>query len=346
MGAALDPGNWPEALDLLARHTGASRGQLIGFGVARDVPFNLATNFEDAAFQEFLEIDGASPTLNYRVAASSVSMGRGSYDDILYEKHYDAVMPTLHSDRYVRWCEDHDLPFGCQTNLVVDRLGLVGLATLRRRKEGRTTAQHRRIFANASSAARRAVRLQERLEGDQARFLAGAFDLINVTAFVFDALGRVQAMTQGAERLVSSGQIFLRNRYLEAAGKPISLAQAVRALVSETGMDHVRLRIEGTGQQPAIFMEGFRLPTRSWSLGHLPHAVAVVRQPQRDRAGIAAFLSVLYRLTVTEAEVAMRLFDGKTRGEICEERKILLQRPCAVMSNRFAPRPGRRRKQT
>jgi DNA-binding CsgD family transcriptional regulator len=322
IGAALEPERWPQALDHLARHTGASRGQLIGFGVARDVPFNLVTDFEDSAFQEFLAFGGASPALNYRVAANVVAMERGSYDGVLFEKHYDAVLPGLQSDRYIRWCDDHDLPFGCQTNLVVDRSGLIGLATLRRRKDGRTTAAQRRVFADAAAAARRAVRLQERLEGDQARFLAGAFDMISVTAFIFDASGHVTAMTQSAEQLVASGRVSLREGCLEAQGQPISLAQAVRALVSEPGMDHVRLCTQGDERNPPIFIEGFRLPRRPWSLGRLPCAIAVVRKPQRDRAGIAAFLSVLYRLTTTEAEVAMRLYDGKSRAEICEERNI------------------------
>lgn len=320
--AALEPEKWPEALDKMAGQLRATHGQLIGVGGTRDIPFNIVTNFERRGLESFAEIDGGSPLANYRIAACNQDIVRGRYDGILHEKHYDATIPRLATKQYVEWCDEYDIPFGCQTNLVVDQAGIVGLAILRKRKEGRTTVAERRLFAKVAVAARRAVRLQERLEGEQARLLAGAFDAIAAAAFILDAGGRVQAMTASAEKLIADGDITLRNRLLQADALPLSLAQAVRALTTDGGLDHVRLRINCPDGRPARFMEGFRLPGRPWSLGHLPHAIMVVRQPQRDRAGISGFLSALYRLTATEAEIAMRLFDGMSRNDICEERSV------------------------
>jgi DNA-binding CsgD family transcriptional regulator len=320
--AALEPHTWPEALGQMADHTGSYRGQLIGVGGAREVPFNLVTRLEGMSLQEFVEIGGASPSVNYRVAASNRALERGEYDGILHERHYDEVMPLLESSAYVDLANRHDYPFGCQTNLVVDRVGIVGLAILRKRKEGRTTPGQRKTFARAANAARRAVRLQERLEGDQARLLAGAFEAIDKTAFIIDAAGRVQAMTRSAEDIVATGQITLLGRYLDAHGTPFSLAQAVRALVADDGYDHVRLRTEPAPCAPPLFMEGFRLPGKAWSIGHLPHAILLVSNPQRDRAGIAAFVGVVYRLTATEADIAMRLFDGSSRAEVAQIRNV------------------------
>jgi DNA-binding CsgD family transcriptional regulator len=321
-GAALEPERWPEALARLASHTGSSHGQLLGVGGARDIPFNIANDFAPSVPGDFIAIGGASPGLNYRIAACNAGLARGNYDGVLYEKHYDAELPSLQSHRYVEWCKEIDIPFGCQTNLVVDRVGLVGLALLRKHREGPTTARQRSVFASASVAARRAVRLQERLEGDQARLLAGAFDAITATAFILDALGRVQAMTRAAEQVVADGSIALRGRYLTAEGTPLSLSQGVAALVADGGLDHLRLRVDCPGGGPPLFMEGFRLPQRAWSLGHLPHAILVIKPPQRDRAGVAAFLSSLYRLTAAEAEIAMRLYDGASRAEIANLRDV------------------------
>jgi len=321
-GAALEPARWLEALDQLANHTGATHGQLIGVGNARDIPFNLLSHFSAADSQEFIDIGGGSPELNFRIAACNERIAKGDYDGIVFEKDYDAAIPLLRSRRYLDFCERVDIPFGCQTNLVIDRGGLVGLATLRTRKDGRTTAPQRRVFAQAASAARRAVRLQERLEGDQALLLAGAFDAIRATAFVLDSQGRVQAMTQGAEHLIAAGRIALRGRHLEADGTPLSLAQGVAALVGYTGLDHLQLRIDHTDPGSPVFLEGFRLPRRGWSLGRLPQAILVAKSPQRDRAGIAAFLGALYRLTATEADIAMRLFDGTGRVEIAMHRQV------------------------
>jgi DNA-binding CsgD family transcriptional regulator len=322
--AALEPKRWPDALGMMASHTGSAHGQLIGVGGgdARNIPFNILTDFPQSDAQDFVEMGGGSPTLNFRIAACNVGIARGDYDGVIHEKHYDAAIPTLQSDRYIRFCEKTDIPFGCQANLVVDQAGLIGLAVLRKRTEGRTNAWQRRVFAQAAEAARRAVRLQERIEGDQARLLAGTFEAIRATAFILDARGRVQAMTQSAEEIVSNTSIRLRGGYLAAEGMPLSLTQGIKALVTDGGLDHLRLRIDQPGRKLPLFLEGFRLPQRRWSLGSLPHAILLAKPPQRDRAGIAAFLTALYRLTPSEADVAMRLYDGANRSDIAAMREV------------------------
>ena len=324
-GAAFEPHQWVDALAQMANHTGSSHGQILGFGGKRESSFTIANDLPTDIMDHFHAIDGASPTLNYRIAACNRELAMGRYDGILHETHYDAELPHLRDDRYIQWCEEFDIPFGCQTNLVVDRVGMLGFAVLRKRREGRTTPQQRRIFAQAASAARRAVRLQERLEGEQARLLAGAFEAISVTAFVLDSSGRVQAMTRSAEELVISGYLTMSERLLHGRGMPLSLEQSVSSLVGDGGLDHLRLRIDGTDNEAPIFMEGFRLPQREWSLGYLPKAILLVKTPQRDRAGVRAFLTALYRLTSTEADIAMRLFDGTSRSEIAELRGVTME---------------------
>lgn len=163
---------------------------------------------------EFVTIGGGDAALNFRIAANAEQTAQGRYDPILHEVHYDAARRTLRSDRYVQWCEERDIPFGCQTNLVVDRVGLIGFATLRGRKDGRTTAAQRRIFAQAAAAARRAVRLQERLEGEQAKLLAGAFEAIGIAAFILDARGCLLCHTAGAQPHLERGEVALRHQML------------------------------------------------------------------------------------------------------------------------------------
>jgi PAS domain-containing protein len=321
LSAALEPDRWPVALAELASHCRSSYGQLIGLGGDRGIYFNLVSQFRPDDLQAFVAMGGGSADINFRVAASDAAMRRGQYDHILYEKDYAAVRPLLRSDRYVEWCETVDIPFGCQTNLVVDRIGLVGFALLRGRRDGPTRATDRRIFARAAEAARRAVRLQERIEGDQAHLLAGAFEAMGASAFILDRRGRVQAMTPAAEALVSAGQVRLIDRHPEAAGTPVSLETAVAGLVAEDGWPHVRLCLDGEAKGP-VFLEGFRLPARRWSLGNLPCAILLSRPPGRDRAGVAGLLEALYRLTTAEADIAMRLFDGHGRDRIAHDRRV------------------------
>jgi DNA-binding CsgD family transcriptional regulator len=322
MQAALQPGAWLGALDTLARGTGSTHGQLIGFGGAREIPFNIVTHFTDDLVHQFANSGWGAETHNFRVAASNRHIERGYYDPVLHEDHYDRVVPHLVSRDYLDWCEEIGIPFGCQTNLVIDDFGVVGLALLRSRRDGRTTPAQRRIFARGAQAARRAVRLQEKLEGEQAKLLAGAFDAINVSAFIIDARGHLLAHTAGAEAILDAGDIRRSGPSIDAAGAPISLRRAVEALIADDGMSHVRTRIATRDDRPQLMIEGFRLPTSEWSLGKLPHAILVANGPKRDRAGVTPYLSALYRLSPAEADIAVRLFEGKPRARIAEERRV------------------------
>lgn len=322
MQAALQPDMWLGALDALAGHTGSGHGQLIGVGSAREIPFNIVTNFGTDLIDHFAASGWGSETHNFRVAASNRHIERGFYDPVLYEDHYDRVIPRLASPDYVEWCEDIGIPFGCQTNLVIDNFGIVGLATLRDRKDGRTTAAQRKIFANGAKAARRAVRLQEQLEGEQAKLLAGAFDAIQVSAFIIDVRGQLLAHSIGAEAMLEAGDARLSGRSIDAAGVPFTLRQAVQALSAQGGPDHVRTKIATAENRPSLVIEGFRLPEREWSLGKLPHAILIANGPRRDRAGVAHYLAAIYRLSPAEADIAVRLFEGKPRQQIAAERGV------------------------
>jgi DNA-binding CsgD family transcriptional regulator len=322
MQAALQPDSWLTALDTLADHTGSSHGQLIGVGGAREIPFNIVTNFGTRLVEHFAENGWGAATHNFRVAASNHHIERGYYDPVLHEAHYDAAIPHLASPDYLDWCEEIGIPFGCQTNLVIDNFGVVGLATLRNRKDGQTTVAQRKTFASGAKAARRAVRLQEKLEGEQAKLLAGAFEAINASAFIIDARGDLLACTSSADAMLQSGQARMAGRSIDAAGAPFSLRTAIQSLVADGGLDHVRTKLITQGQYPDVMMEGFRLPVREWSLGKLPHAILVASTPKRDRAGVAQYLSVIYRLSAAEADIAIRLFEGKPRARIAEDRRV------------------------
>ncbi|MBL9065676.1 MAG: helix-turn-helix transcriptional regulator [Sphingopyxis sp.] len=322
MQAALQPDMWLGALDALASQTGSGHGQLIGVGGAREIPFNIVTNFSTDLIDHFAVSGWGAETHNFRVAASNRHIERGFYDPILFEEHYDQVIPQLASSDYLDWCEEIGIPFGCQTNLVIDNFGIVGLATLRDRKDGRTTAAQRKIFASGAKAARRAVRLQEKLEGEQAKLLAGAFDAIQVSAFIIDVRGQLLAHSIGADAMLAAGDVRVAGQSIDAPGAPFTLRQTVQALTADGGLDHMRTQIITAENRPPLMIEGFRLPEREWSLGKLPHAILIANGPRRDRAGVTQYLSAIYRLSPAEADIAVRLFEGKPRARIAAERGV------------------------
>jgi DNA-binding CsgD family transcriptional regulator len=114
----------------------------------------------------------------------------------------------------------------------------------------------------------------------------------------------------------------LSGRVLDGAGAPLTMRQAVQALIADNGLDHIRTRITTAEGRPPLMIEGFRLPVRSWSLGKLPHAILIANGPRRDRAGVAAYLAALYRLSPAESDIAVRLFEGRTRSAIAAERGV------------------------
>lgn len=323
MAAAFQPDLWLKSLDVMAGCTRSAHGQLIGIGADRDVPFNLVTHFDEPDFRTFVEIGGGSPDTNFRIAAAQREIAIGNYDQIVHEAHYKAAIPALASSRYVDWCEEVGIPYGCQSNLVVDGSGLIGLAVLRNRKDGRTTPADRAVFGAATQAARRAVRLQERLEGHQAQLLAGALQAIGICAFLVDRRGCLLAHTTRADDLLSSGTVYIKDGLLSSQGAPMSLQEAVTALVADAGgLPHIRLKGDFViGGRPVLF-EGFRLPAQEWSLGKLPRAIIIANPPRGDRAGVTSFLMTLYGLTSAEADIAMRLMDGRSRSQICAERQV------------------------
>ncbi|RIV84120.1 hypothetical protein D2V17_11915 [Aurantiacibacter xanthus] len=320
--AALDPTHWLDALRQLAEATGSSSGQLLGLGPLRANPFNLVSNFSPENISRSLTCGADKPEENFRIAAANAQIARGQYDQVLHEADYDAAVPHLRTRGYVDFCAEVDIPFGCQTNLVVDEHGLIGLAILRSQREGRSTREQRRVFAHASQAARRAVRLQERLENQQAKMLAGAFEAMTITAFVLNSQGKVTALTSGAEELVREGAIRLSGGQVDAAAQPLSLSQCIAALVAPNGIANVRCRIERPNGLPPLFFEGFRLPHYPWQFGQPPHAVLLSRKRSGDRAGISGLLSALYGLTTTEATIALRLLNGHSRTDIAASRGV------------------------
>lgn len=323
VAAAFQPELWLESLDVLARSTRSTHGQLIGLGTDRDVLFNLVSHFEEQNFANFVEMGGGSPDTSFRIAAAHREMKIGNPDQIVHEAHYQLAVPTLASTRYVEWCEEIGIPYGCQSNLVVDRSGMIGLAVLRNRSDGRTTPKDRVVFAAATQAARRAIRLQERLERQQAQLLNGALEAIEICAFLVDQRGCLIAHTNRADVLLSNGTVLLENGRLNSRVAPMSLRSAVSALVADTGgLPHVRLMGDSTvGGRPVVF-EGFRLPAQQWSLGKLPHAIIIANPPRGARGDMASFLMSLYRLTSSEADIALRLMDGESRAQIGVNRRV------------------------
>jgi len=320
--AALDPVLWPKVLREMAEATGAARGQLIGIGGPREVPFNWVTDFEAAQLETFVEIRGGAPDVNYRIGADVDMLAM----EAVFEDHYDRAKPRLLSDVYVDFARDMDIPHGCQTRLMDGANGFVGLATLRRESEGRTNPAQRALFMRIAQAAKVGVSLQMRLEGQQAQLMAGTLDSMRLCAFLFDISGGMCAMTQGAQALVSRGLVRLSGATLEAPGARQLIARTVAGVMDRTGPGHARLRLPGPvgadGFGGDHFVELFRLPPREWAMRNQPRVVMIWRTSARDTTDAAAHICAAFGLSRAEADIALALVEGATREEIGARRGV------------------------
>lgn len=333
--AAIDSSMWLPALDRLASATGSMRGQLIGIGGERSIPFNLVTNASDKMLADFVAIDGGSPDVNYRVGASIGT----TLLTVVHEAHYAVAIPRLKTDVYVDSARDNDHPFGCQTNLFDDEDGLVGLALLRSAGDGPTTEGQRRIFAAAAPHVRSAVHIQRALDLDGAKLVTGAFEAMTSAAFICDALLRVCALTSAAERLVADGALRLSARRLSSA-RPDE-TEALDSAIRRAGCSVIpppvcSVTIHGSNRELPLILDVTALPQRAWSLGVESRVLVVARRNRPGYPQTTRLLRDIFGLTISEAEIVLALSEGTSRAEIAAMRDVSVSTVRTQIKNVFA----------
>jgi DNA-binding CsgD family transcriptional regulator/PAS domain-containing protein len=320
--AAAFDGSWEHALEGLAEATGSRSGQLIGLGAEAAVPFNLATNIDPALLAEFAEVGGGDPNRNPRIRAGFNASELEVLSDRDYIEPEDLTANDLYADYYVR----HDIPFIVHTNLVRRPDSLIGLAVLRSKGQGHAEAAQRSAFATLAQAAHQAVRLQLALEGQGAQLIAGAFESLNIAAFVCDASGRVRALSPAAELLtsdqrylsLSKGRLRARHAQDEA---PLASAIArasggwrAQALASD-------VIVRGVPGEPLLLLQVAPLPRTDLAFRLQAAILVVVRQP-KDPAGRAPMLQAHFGLTHAEAQIAVALSRGRNLAAVAAERRV------------------------
>ena len=317
LAAPFEAGGWNAALRLFARRTGSSRAQLLGLGNGATL-FNFMPDIDDAYQREFLEIEAWRPEVNWRVAASGRPM------EILSEAHYDIARQHSGTDAYEEHIRRWDGVHGCQTALIAGDGLLVGLASLRSERDGRSGQRDRKLFAAGATYALAAVRMQQAMAQRGAAMTVAAFDAIGVAAFLIDRHGAVAALSSAAEAIVgdrADGALRLRRGRLGAtrrdADAPLQVALG-RALNGEA-MQQYWIASPRNGEG-GVLCELFRLPRREWDFGFDPRVLVVARRAADIPAARTVPLRAALGLTEAEAQIALRLANGEAREAIAAER--------------------------
>ena len=105
---------------------------------------------------------------------------------------------------YQEFAVPWDVPYICLTTLERRQGLLVGLATIRTKRQGHIDAEGRRAFAAIAPHVRTAVRTSLALAEQGDARLSDVFETLSIPAFICDRAGVVRRLTPAAETLVAS----------------------------------------------------------------------------------------------------------------------------------------------
>lgn len=195
LNAPFEADGWIKALRQLAATTGSNIGQLVGGGPGLALSFNLLSDdcHDPRGHIHNPLVYGPE---NWRINCA------GPARSIQHERHYAAYRSANRTALYDDAVSDLDLPFGCQSPLILEANGsLVGLALLRSSRDGPCSTDTVNTFARVARQAHRAVRVEMALGQSRGEdMLAGLAGSSEMT-LLLDRHGRLVAMSEAAESL-------------------------------------------------------------------------------------------------------------------------------------------------
>lgn len=322
--APFQPDGWQTALGNLANATQSRAAQLIGFSEGTEPFFNCVANLEPDWVTDFLAVGGGVPTFNPRLEAGlAVPILETLTDESIVSgkergRHafYSDILPHSRTAHF------------CGTTLIRDEEMMVGLALLRQAREGEISEPQHQIFRSLAPHVRTAFRTQMLLKEHGIALLTGSLSALNLTVFICDRSGKVQAMTPSAEALVSGpGPLQLQGGLLTArySYSQVELARRIRAVANGTAT-----RTQTTGESLLVRQQNglpvaldiVQIPALECPLNFQPRALVLVRDRKPDPAVARSLLMAAYSLTDAEAGVAILLTQGLGTEAISASRQV------------------------
>jgi DNA-binding CsgD family transcriptional regulator len=320
--ASIGGQRWEIGLQAFADATGSRSAQLTGIDSGTSVLFNILTNIDPAVYTIFPE----TLAINPRVRAVN--------ETPVLRNVADADFITLEQSRRDPFYQDvlrpFDIPFICLTTVERRKGTFIALAAIRSKQEGHITAQQREIFAALAPHVRSAVLTHLALEGRGVAVLTGAMEALSIPVFVCDRTGRIKALTQAAEALVTSESgLQLKAGQLQACEPDEAkvLSDAIEAaLIGHVKVGPPVLRtviVRGSDHQaPPVVLEVFPLPSQSYQFNFEPKVLIVARGARDSNVRRAAILQAAYELTSAETDIAQLLAEGQSADLIAANRGV------------------------
>lgn len=247
LNAPFQTDGWHVAIRQLAFATKSEMAQLCGGGADMRLTFNHFSAPCDDPHGHLVNPKMYGPE-NWRI-----NCRMGGARTIQHEHHYAVYRSANRTDFYDDAVSDLDLPYGCQSPLLLDESGLVGLALLRSSRDGPCSPEVIAAFSRIARQAHRAVRVQLALGEEAASLLISDVSDRTEVTIVLDGQMNVLALTELAEALFDQPQGLRLEGLRLALAEPRDdrlLRSACQRLLASDGIEGPTLHETRIGRSP------------------------------------------------------------------------------------------------
>lgn len=338
--APYQPDAWMTALQLAARVTNSSHGEMICWTKPNKTLLKLISDLsteQAKLMQDWVEV-GSDPSVNPIFAA-------GISTPVLHTLSDDEVVRYEERSRYAVWNEYYrklDMHHMCFSPLWRTSDSMLGLFLVRSLRDGPVTPDERDLFRTIAVKWRDAALTARSLKADGARLLAGALDALSIRTIVLDGFGRCAHISASAEAIVSGDHLLtvrlgrLRRRsssqataQCQRAGRMISLdpdlqpcVDCVIGAMASGGPQSCNCSIAIKGPSgESVHLRISSIPRDRNEISFGAAAIVVIDSPIVPRSA-ELLIDVATTLTNAEREVALELLNGRRPAEIAVRRDV------------------------
>lgn len=317
--AAFDPDMWPEVLRDFRQAGGGWGGQLAGLIPGRGLAFDFCDGVSDEVRAGFAALGGADPRINPRARVFLKARPGQVVSDLDLMTEAERRASPFFNDFFLR----HDSAHISMARIAGPGGLRVIISALRSARQGEAGSEERRVLAAMIEPVQAALRLQHTLEAQGPVMTAGALEALHVPAFVCNSWGRVIATTAGAEAEVAQSVVLrLVQGRLEALDRLSD--EGLQAALRRAALGGVSVPVILRGALGApVIADVASLPLHAYSLRAGAVCIVALRR-RREAPDTADLLCTAFRLTRSEASIALALVAGSHPAEIAEARQAAL----------------------
>lgn len=278
MNAPFEPDGWRRAIAMVATATASPSANLVGMGGPMMLPFNIFSGPDHDRAERYFADPALWGQCNWRVGCTTVPMA--IQHDVHYRAHRELGGTAMYDDA----ASDLDIPYGCQSAIMMEPGGFVGLAIMRGRRDGPCEERTLASFKPLTVTLQRSIRMQLAVDGEAAELMLGDLDKLSSATLLLDRHGNLCALTPRAETLFEQDgplaltglSVRLRRREEER-----SCQQAMGRLLAHDGrgphLHEMRAGVSAGHPHGAWKLYLVRLPAREHGLGFDAHLAMTLK---------------------------------------------------------------------